>query len=188
MHELSLWYSGKCVVQATRTPSRMTIFHLGKILEVFENHLGNVSQAKDSSCFKLKSGFLWLQDVPSSFPFLVTTKRVQIFFLEDNSTPIWWLLWVPLSFFFSRLNKPRTISIFFCCFGTSFTVTVSSLLLISRGVAPRPHVILRQHCTHLSWPRCYAWGGDCLLAVSSHCWLTSHCPAKPLDPLPTCGC
>lgn len=145
MHESSQWYSGKCVVQATRTPSRMTIFHFGKILEIFENYLGEVSQTKDSSCFKLKSGFLWLQDIPSSFPFLVKTKRIQIFFLEDNSTPIWWLLWVPLSFFFSRLNNPRTISIFLCCFGTSFTVTVNSLLLISWGAASRPRVILRQH-------------------------------------------
>lgn len=145
MHELSQWYSGKCVVQATQTPSRMTIFHFGKILETFESHLGKVSQVKDFSFFKLKSGFLWLQDVPSSFLFLVTTKRIQIVFLEDNSTPICWLLWVPLSFFFSRLNKPRAISIFFCCFGTSFTVTVNSLLLISCGVASRSHVILRQH-------------------------------------------
>ena len=132
-HELSPWYSGKCVVQATWTPSRMTIFHFGKILEVFENHLGKVSQAKDSSCFKLKSGFLWLQDVPSLFWFLVTTKRIQIFFLEDNSAPIWWLLWVPLSFFFSRLNKPRTICIFFCCFGTYPENLQTSLCVQGKG-------------------------------------------------------
>lgn len=106
---------------------------------------GQFSQVEDSSCVRLKSGFLEPEDSRSSFQLSVPAGG-QTAFPQDDSAPMWWLLCVLLRFISPRYTAPAVSSYAssVMCFSISFPVVVTSLLLISQSVASKPHVALQQ--------------------------------------------
>ena len=141
----------------------------------FFSILSTFHGAKYSSCFKLKSGFLYLREDWFSFQLLVTKGRVQTFFPHNTSSPIGMA-----SFIFSMINSPS--SVFKCFFW-------DVLLSLYYPGEPTPANLLKcDFQTSYCLPPAFALtspdlgamlGWRLTLAASVHCWLTAHSSESP---------